>query len=104
MSDNYLMVNKATNVIENIVLWDGNLETWNPGDEFLLLKAEETSCTVWFWDNGQLQSQQIVGAAGVGDTWDNGNAVKPQPPKPEIMTNSTPAVQLTDGGPSVIAE
>jgi len=105
MSDNYLMVNKTTNVVENVVIWDGNLETWNPGNDYLLMKAEEQPCTVWFWMDGKLQSQQVLGIAGIGDSWDGNNIIKPQPPEPpppQLLPE--PAPSLTDGGPSVIAE
>ena len=104
MSDNYLMINKSTNVVENIVVWDGNLETWNPGDEFLLLKAEETPCTLWSWNNDQLQSEEIIGAGGINDTWDGNTVIKPQPPKPEVVEPAAAPTPLTDGGPSVVAE
>jgi len=104
MSKNYLMVNKNTNLVENVVLWDGNLQTWNPGDDFLLMKAEDHLCTAWFWVDGELQSQQALGIAGIGDSWDGTAFSKQQPPKPEPLPAPAAPVQLTDGGPSVVVE
>lgn len=95
----YLMVNLSTNVVENLVVWDGNNATWTPPTGYLMLPDETTAAMVWLpvtQKNPQTQVSEVVDyvltevmtAGDIGFTW-NGtilttNEPKPQPPYPPI--------------------
>lgn len=36
MSKKYAVINKVSNVVENVVMWDG-VSNWSPGDDFYLI-------------------------------------------------------------------
>lgn len=93
------MINPSTNVVENMVMWDGNNETWTPPSGYLMLISATTPGMVWIaviQENPQTQKPEIVdyvltevmGSGGIGFTW-NGSVLttsepKPQPPYPPI--------------------
>jgi hypothetical protein len=87
-TQNYLMINESTNVVDNVCVWDGNPDTWQPPAGYLMLVQATTMAVVWVWDNAikdYVLSQQI-GQGQIGFTW-NGtecmtNEPKPEPPQP----------------------
>jgi len=98
-TQNYLMVNQSTNIVENTCVWDGNNETWQPPENTLMLVETTTPAMEWFpviETNPQTQKREIVdyvltetiGGGGIGFTWNGSvlttNQPKPQPPYPPI--------------------
>lgn len=87
-TQNYLMINESTNVVDNVCVWDGNPDTWQPPAGYLMLVQATTMAVVWVWDDAikdYVLSQQI-GQSQIGFTW-NGtecmtNEPKPEPPQP----------------------
>ena len=55
MSFRYAVVDSTTNKVVNVVLWDGEVE-WTPPDNTIAIKSDE---------------------AGIDDTWDGVNFIKP---------------------------
>ena len=97
-AQNYLMINESTNVVDNMCLWDGNPDTWQPPSGYLMLIEATTMAVVWVWDNAipdWVLSQQI-GAGQIGFTWNGTECVtnepKPKPPKPQPVTQGTQTV------------
>ena len=94
-TQNYLMISESTNVVENVCLWDGNTDTWQPPTGYLMLIQATTMALVWLWDNAisdWVLSQQM-GQAQIGFVW-NGiecvtNDPKPEPPQPQPVTQGT---------------
>jgi hypothetical protein len=87
-TQNYLMVNQSTNVVDNICLWDGNVNTWTPPSDYLMLIQADTPAMVWVATivDGKITDWVLteeVGKANIGFTW-NGTACVTNQPKPEI--------------------
>jgi len=98
-TQNYLMVNLSTNVVENMIMWDGNNETWTPPSGYLMLVDETTPAKTWFpvtQINPQTQIpevvdyvlKEVISTGEIGFIWDGTilttNQPKPQPPYPPI--------------------
>ena len=82
---NWLMVNKSTNILDNIVMWDGNPATWTPPAEYLMLVEATTPCKNWAWDEATSAWVLVVEPpASIGDAWDGTYIVTndPQPIDP----------------------
>jgi len=89
---NYLMINQSTNVVDNVCLWDGNPETWQPPAGYLMLVQSTTMALVWMWDapiNDWVLVQRM-GEAHIGFTWNGAECVtnEPKPPKPVQPTTT----------------
>lgn len=87
---NYLMVNESTNVVDNICIWDGNTETWQPPSGFLMLVQATTPAMVWdtVVVDGKIVDYVLkdeVGEGQIGFTW-NGTVCVTNQPKPSIPT------------------
>lgn len=85
-TQNYLMISESTNTVDNVCLWDGNPETWQPPSGYLMLIQSTTIALIWFWDkpeNDWVLSQEI-GQAQIGFTWNGVECVtnEPKPAKP----------------------
>lgn len=88
------MVNESTNVVDNVCVWDGNPDTWQPPAGYLMLVDETTPAKIWSWDAAQDTWILIIqdGAGGVGFTWDGTYLTTPDPMPPK------PKDQPTTGG------
>lgn len=81
------MVNKSTNIVDNVCVWDGNPNTWQPPADYLMLVDDTTPALIWSWDaavdDWVLKAQ--MGAGGIGFSWNGTECVTtdPKPPKPE---------------------
>jgi hypothetical protein len=85
---NYLMVNKSTNIVENRCLWDGNVNTWQPPNEYLMLDQETTPAIIWksIIDDKIITDWVLTETLNFGDigfTW-NGTVLTTNQPKPTI--------------------
>jgi len=77
------MINRSTNVVDNVCIWDGNPDTWRPPAEYLLLVQAYTLALVWIWDEAipdWVLAQQL-GQGQIGFTW-NGTECVTNEPKP----------------------
>lgn len=63
MTTNYALINKETNVVDNICAWDGNTQTWTPPSTHDAIRVPD--------DIG----------IGVGWTYENGAFVEPVYPE-----------------------
>jgi hypothetical protein len=84
-TQNYLMVNESTNVVDNVCFWDGNPDTWQPPAGYLMLVQATTMAVVWVFDKAipdWVLSQQL-GQGQIGFTWNGSkcvtNELKPVP-------------------------
>lgn len=54
--DGYAMINVATNVVENLIAWDG-VSPYSPPDGYILVKVEDPQVTTsWLYVDGQFVS------------------------------------------------
>lgn len=93
-TQNYLMINQSTNTVENICVWDGDPNTWQPPAGYLMLPQATTIALNWVWDapmNDWVLGQQL-GQGQIGFTWNGAECVTNEP-KPE-----SPALQPTVEG------
>jgi hypothetical protein len=85
-AQNYCMVNEATNVCDNVVLWDGNPNTWAPPAGYLMLVQATTPAKNWVWidDSWVLE---VSGEGQIGYTWDGTYLItnEPQPTEPPTI-------------------
>lgn len=82
----YALVNKDTHKVDNIVEWDGNLETWQPPETHEAIFTADKVTIDWVWnaDLNGYEQVQTVGNVRFGETWDGTKFVevdKPEPPK-----------------------
>lgn len=83
-NENYLMIPKATNIVENICLWDGNPNTWTPPENYLMLLQATTPAKIWGWDGTEWVLVDQLGIGGIGFTWD-GAACVTNESKPTVV-------------------
>lgn len=78
---NYFVV--QNNVVTNIVVWDGNVNTWAPPTNAIMLIQSTTSAIVWVLtpDKTDWVLTEILGAGDIGFTW-NGTLLTTNKPKP----------------------
>jgi hypothetical protein len=83
-TQNYLMVN-LENVVDNVCVWDGNTNTWQPPQGYTMLVQETTPAMVWELnvDKTDYVLTEQMGVAGIGFTWD-GTVCTTNEPKPEV--------------------
>jgi hypothetical protein len=85
---NYLIINQATNIVENTCVWDGNTQTWSPPANYLALIQATTPAVIWVWNDAlnDTKLQEQLGQGGVGFTWDGTKCItnQPKPLIPEV--------------------
>jgi hypothetical protein len=92
ITQNYLMIDLSVNSVENICLWDGNPETWQPPAGYLMLVQATTMAQVWVWDKTILDwvLTQQLGQGQIGFTWNGAECVTNDPkPAPQPTTEGT---------------
>lgn len=101
-TQNYVMVNEQTKVADNVCLWDGNTETWQPPAGYLMLVQATTPSKEWSWDSATQtwNLAETVGTGGIGYTWDGTYLITDQPmPEPDadktIIGGTQPATTGT---------
>jgi hypothetical protein len=84
---NYLMINETTNIVENVIVWDGNPDTWGPPGGYLMLIQATTPSKVWVLntDKTDFVLTEVMGGGQIGFTWD-GSICNTNQPKPVIPT------------------
>ena len=94
-TQNYCMVNAATNVCDNVTLWDGDTETWMPPDKYLMLVQATTPAKVWSRDpdTQAYVLVEVLGAGGIGFSWDGAILTTNEPaPALPLVTSAQPTV------------
>ena len=89
----YLLINKTTNIVENIV--EVADDSWQPSDSFLAVPQDEVIGQVWSFDSdvNDFVVSDLLGSATIGNTYDGSKCIthvlKPTP------VESTPTPSLT---------
>ena len=87
-NQNYFVVEE--NIVTNLVLWDGNVNTWQPPAGATMLVADTILGMVWqpIYVNKKITDYvlvEIMGEGDIGFTW-NGTVLTTNEPKPAIPT------------------
>ena len=88
VNQNYLIIEQ--NVVNNVVVWDGNTQTWTPPQGSIALVQANVSALVWELDVTLVPPAYVlvqqIGQGQIGFTWDGSvlttNEPQPQPPTP----------------------
>lgn len=89
MTTQYLMINQETNIVENIVVWDGNETSWQPPANMLMIQQESIASNIWVYDaeKKDFDLTEVLGAGVIGHIWDgkklSTTETKPEAPKIE---------------------
>jgi len=93
-TQNYLAV--ENNVVTNIVVWDGDTNTWQPPADATMLIQATTPAMVWELNTATppvYVLTEVTGAGAIGFTWDGTvlttNQPQPENPKPQPVTTGT---------------
>jgi hypothetical protein len=84
----YLQV--QNDVVTNVCLWDGDVNSWQPPADAVMLVQETTPCMVWeqvIVDEKvtDFVLKEVIGAGTIDDTWD-GSVLTTDLSKPVIPT------------------
>ena len=96
----YCMVDAQTNICDNVVVWDGNTETWPVPDSHLVLPQATTPSKAWAYntDTGEWALQSSVGGGEIGFTWNGSELVTNEPmPTPEVLAPATEPQPVSHG-------
>jgi hypothetical protein len=83
MNENYLII--EDNVVTNICVWDGKTETWTPTEGAVAVPQATAKAMIWVWDEDTqtVELKEVIGAVGVGFTYD-GVKFTTNLPKPSV--------------------
>ena len=101
IDQNYLII--ESNVVTNVVVWNGDTNIWTPPQGSLALVQATTPALIWkanytttpySWELGQ-----TVGAGAIEFIWDGTNAVtnEPKPTDPPKLEDAAPNQPVTSG-------
>lgn len=89
-TQSYLLINETTNIVENVLIWNGDTQIWSPPQGYIALPLATTPALIWIpvidlttKKTTDWELQENIGCGGVGFTWDGTNAITNQP-KPAI--------------------
>ena len=80
------MVNKETNICDNVCVWDGNPETWTPPANYLMLVQDTTPAKNWALNESvtpPIYELKVTGVGSIGYTWDGTYLITNQP-QPQV--------------------
>jgi hypothetical protein len=85
----YALVNKETNTVDNIILWDGNINIWQPPETHQAVFAEDKLTLLWVWnsDLNDYEQKEFVDSLDLGLKWDGTKFVEVKKPETPILTN-----------------
>lgn len=74
------------NVVTNNIVWDGNVNTWQPPSDAIMLIDAQTPAMIWYRDDAikDFVLVEVMGAGDIGFTW-NGSVLTTNEPKPEYV-------------------
>lgn len=102
-TQNYCMVNEATNVCDNVTLWDGNPDTWQPPAGYLMLVQATTPAKTWVWDDvAKVWALEVSGEGQIGFTWDGTYLTTNEPMPADPANPPVPNQQPTTTGAQVL--
>jgi len=78
-TQNYLVV--ENNIVTNDVFWDGDVNTWQPPTDAIMLVQQTTPCLNWNWNGTEWVLEEQIGYGTIGCTWD-GIKLTTNEPKP----------------------
>jgi hypothetical protein len=82
-AENYLVI--ENNAVTNIVIWDGDVNTWQPPADSIVLVQATTPAMVWVFDYTTdpytSTLEEVMGEGAIGFTWD-GTVLTTNQPKP----------------------
>jgi hypothetical protein len=83
----YLLVQE--NVVTNTVVWDGNVNTWQPPSDATMLVQSITPTKIWKLNQDETEYVLVdsMGDASIGFIW-NGSVATTNEPKPEYVAPS----------------
>lgn len=85
VTQNYCMVNPDS-ICDNVCMWDGDTNTWQPPTGYTMLVQATTPAMVWSLDSSLVPPDYVLveqtGQGGIGFTWD-GAVLTTNEPKPE---------------------
>ena len=89
---NYLMVSEVSNIVENVIVWNGDVNSWQPPNGYLMLPVQTTPAVVWLpvKENDVVIDYvltEVMGAGSINDTWD-GSVLITNEPKPIFKSSS----------------
>lgn len=82
----YLIVNDSDKVVENIVMWNGNPDSWTPPANTVQLIQSETIAKIWDIDGDQWVLVDQLGGGQIGFFWDSPYVITNEPmPEPPVL-------------------
>lgn len=82
----YCLINNADNVVDNVVMWDGDTNVWTPPESHSYVVQATTPSKDWAWDKNLADwvLAESIGHGDIGFTLDGlvltTTAPKPLPP------------------------
>lgn len=78
----YLQI--ENNIVTNAVMWDGNIQEWQPPADATMLIQADTSAMVWQLNTEKTEYllTEVLGAGEIGFTW-NGSVLTTNQPQPK---------------------
>lgn len=93
---NYLII--ESNVVANIVVWDGDTTVWTPPSGSIVLVQSTTPAFIWQSNADETDCVIVeeLGAGDIGFIW-NGSVLMTNQPKPPVqnVARTAPAIQTT---------
>ena len=90
ITQEYLQV--ENNVVTNILMWDGDVNTWQPPADAIMLVQATTPSMVWLPDDTVTPAiyklTEIIGFGSIGFTWDGTVLTTNQPEPTDLVANS----------------
>lgn len=79
--ENYVLINNQTDIVDNVVVWDGNTQDWTPPASHTALPQATTPRLIWVQDQQTQAWEQVLvtGGGSIGDAWDGQKLIQPQP-------------------------
>jgi hypothetical protein len=91
INQNYLII--ESNVVANIVVWNGDTTQWTPPSGSIVLIQSTTPAMIWELnsDATDFVLTQSIGAGEIAFTWDGTvlTTNEPKPPKPQPQPTTT---------------
>lgn len=84
VNQNYLII--EANVVVNVVIWNGDTNTWTPPQGSLALVQATTPAKLWVLNEDKTDwvLGEVMGFGQIGFTWDGTDCItnEPKPPAP----------------------
>lgn len=99
----YLMVNQSTNTVDNSCIWDGDINTWQPPTDTLMLVQADIQAYLWTanytTDPYSWGLTLKLGSGAIGFTWDGTYLTtnEPRPTNPPTIENPATNQPTTTG-------